>query len=188
MDNTELYHYGVKGMKWGVRRYRNYDGSYTKAGLKRYDESLAKYEKADARYKKAKSDYKAAKKTGTSTDGMKTEITNAKLNRKTTKQKLEKDYRHLKLDKLGDQGKDLYASGKTITGNKKTSEMLSTIGSMSVAAAAYNYKTGTLGNRQVTKFLASLGVGAIGAAGVKNVIDETQNRKLRAYYSYTSNY
>lgn len=24
-----LAHYGIKGMKWGVRRYQNYDGSYT---------------------------------------------------------------------------------------------------------------------------------------------------------------
>ena len=34
--NTELYHYGVKGMKWGVRRYQNYDGTRTAAGKKRY--------------------------------------------------------------------------------------------------------------------------------------------------------
>ena len=34
----ELYHYGVKGMKWGVRRYRNKDGSLTPAGKKRYSE------------------------------------------------------------------------------------------------------------------------------------------------------
>ena len=27
-----LMHYGVKGMKWGVRRYQNYDGSYTRKG------------------------------------------------------------------------------------------------------------------------------------------------------------
>ena len=32
----ELYHHGIKGMKWGVRRYQNADGSYTSAGKKRY--------------------------------------------------------------------------------------------------------------------------------------------------------
>ena len=34
MDN-ELYHHGIKGMKWGVRRYQNKDGSYTFAGKTR---------------------------------------------------------------------------------------------------------------------------------------------------------
>ncbi len=32
----ELYHHGVKGMKWGVRRYQNPDGSLTPSGKKRY--------------------------------------------------------------------------------------------------------------------------------------------------------
>lgn len=31
----ELCHYGVKGMKWGVRRYQNEDGSLTSLGKKR---------------------------------------------------------------------------------------------------------------------------------------------------------
>ena len=33
----EIYHHGVKGMKWGVRRYQNQDGSLKPAGKKRYD-------------------------------------------------------------------------------------------------------------------------------------------------------
>jgi hypothetical protein len=36
MDKTnELYHYGVKGMKWGIRRYQNENGTLTSAGKKR---------------------------------------------------------------------------------------------------------------------------------------------------------
>ena len=38
-DADALCHYGVKGMKWGVRRYQNADGSLTDAGKKRIKES-----------------------------------------------------------------------------------------------------------------------------------------------------
>ena len=34
----ELYHHGIKGQKWGVRRFQNKDGSLTPAGKRRYDE------------------------------------------------------------------------------------------------------------------------------------------------------
>lgn len=41
MENNELYHHGIKGQKWGIRRFQNKDGSLTKAGLKRYSDSAS---------------------------------------------------------------------------------------------------------------------------------------------------
>lgn len=35
MSDNDLYHWGIKGMKWGVRRYQNKDGSLTPTGRKR---------------------------------------------------------------------------------------------------------------------------------------------------------
>ena len=51
---TELYHYGIKGQRWGVRRYQNEDGTYTSEGKER------RYTKED--YKSLKKEYRQKKK------------------------------------------------------------------------------------------------------------------------------
>lgn len=55
MDNNQLTHWGIKGMKWGVRRYQNADGSLTPEGKRR----LAYKEMSFSERRKAKKKYKA---------------------------------------------------------------------------------------------------------------------------------
>lgn len=55
---NELYHHGIKGQKWGVRRYQNEDGTLTAEGRNRYG-----YGPAREAYNTAKANYRAQMKT-----------------------------------------------------------------------------------------------------------------------------
>lgn len=55
--SDELYHHGIKGMHWGVRRPRNEDGIIQGAGKGLFQKMKARRQ----RNKEAKQDYKAAK-------------------------------------------------------------------------------------------------------------------------------
>lgn len=59
--STELYHHGIKGQRWGIRRYQNPDGTYTEAGLKRLHKKDVRWAKRN--YNKLyKTTYKKSKK------------------------------------------------------------------------------------------------------------------------------
>lgn len=180
MYNNSLAHHGILGQKWGIRRYQNYDGSYTQAGMKRYNKSLEEYNKKDESYKEAKKAYKAG--TGTEAD-----MVNKKVARRQAKNKLNKDYKHLKQDKLGDQGKKLYAEGHTITGDNKITRKIAASSAFAGTAARELEAMGILNKKASTVIQVGSAI-TLGAAFTKEMIDNNKAKKLRAYYNHTSKY
>ena len=47
MYRNELYHHGIKGMRWGIRRYQNDDGTLTPAGQRKKLRQQKKEEKKE---------------------------------------------------------------------------------------------------------------------------------------------
>lgn len=56
-----LRHYGILGMKWGVRRYQNEDGTYTEAGLRRLEKMDTKWAKKNEKQLKKQASEAALK-------------------------------------------------------------------------------------------------------------------------------
>lgn len=52
-DYNSIYHHGVKGQKWGIRRYQNEDGSLTPQGMARYKKYRDAYMQAGYSKKEA---------------------------------------------------------------------------------------------------------------------------------------
>lgn len=86
-----LCHYGVKGMKWGVRRYRNKDSSLTPDGLKRYRKEYDDIKTTQKLHERAKT----INKTGVSAF----DNYNSKYYDKQQRKKIE-----LLMKKIGDRG------------------------------------------------------------------------------------
>lgn len=59
---NELYHHGVKGQRWGVRRYQNEDGTLTAAGRKRAQKDLNSLSKAMSKHMDSTNDYQRSLK------------------------------------------------------------------------------------------------------------------------------
>lgn len=177
VTSDELAHHGVLGMKWGVRRYQNYDGSLTKKGMEHYRSSESRHAEAKSAYEKAKENYKRNK-----TESNKAEVKSAKKEVKAAKKQMSKDYDQLKKDKMADKGKDLYQKGKTITGSERTRNVMTAIASGTGILAGILYNSG-----KTNMAIASIGVGAglEALTAIKGVSDAIDARYLRAYYGHS---
>jgi hypothetical protein len=164
-------------MKWGVRRYQNYDGTYTKKGLARFNQASSDYDKANEKLRTAKSNYKSG-------SGSKSDYKNAKGEAKIAKRKMNQAYDSLKTDKMADEGKKLYKNGKTITSNnqKFVITQTATIVGANIARSLISQYMGD--NRIANLSSDAILVGGTAVNGILYAKNVSENKKLRAYYAH----
>lgn len=105
MSNS-LYHFGIKGMKWGIRRYQNKDGSLTAAGKKRYNEG------------EQSSSEKTTSSTSSNRSRSISELSDAELRTRINRLNLEKQYRQLLSEGVSNDTKQV-KEGKSFTNEIK---------------------------------------------------------------------
>lgn len=167
-DPNTLMHYGIKGMKWGVRRYQNYDGTYTKKGLARYKQSEAKYDEAARKYRETKA------------TGDKAATKAARSEMRIARRNVKRDYKQLRNDYDADKGRELYSKGITIGENNRRQYAIeaASIGASYVATGLVNQF-----DKPVAGYLANVASGYVfyGAEYTRRL----RNKRLRAYYSHS---
>ena len=89
MNNNELMHHGIHGMRWGVRRYQNKDGSLTAAGRKRINQLDSEYQKLTGKKLSKSSESNTVKKTSAKPKKI-SEMTNEEIQEKINRIRLER--------------------------------------------------------------------------------------------------
>lgn len=82
--NNELYHYGVRGMRWGIRRFQRKDGSLTPAGEKRRARLEAEIKQLNSKHGSGNGDDSRRKTVN--------EMTDEELRERTNRMQLESNY------------------------------------------------------------------------------------------------
>ena len=148
INTNYLYHHGIKGQRWGIRRFQNKDGSLNKSGKKRYDvdietaknkyniakrntkEAIKEYYKrssdnSTAAYNKSLKDKKYAK------EKLKDEIIKEKLNNET---KISKRREKLQQEYLG-KGMNEQEAAIAAYKREKTEKAIKAVAAIAITAA-----------------------------------------------------
>lgn len=92
MNEAVIYHHGIKGQKWGVRRYQNKDGTLTAAGKKREQKMNDKLKSANKELKKLRAENKSLKRSTSANSRAVNEMSDDELRQKINRLNMEKQY------------------------------------------------------------------------------------------------
>ena len=92
MNQNELYHHGVKGQRWGIRRYQNKDGSLTNAGKRKAAKMKKEYSNLTGKQLRQLPSKKTSSETPSTKKKTISEMSDDELREKTNRYILEKNY------------------------------------------------------------------------------------------------